>query len=372
MQSRAINVSLPHTLLQAIKNITKHESYEQYGAKIILIACVYVIFAKVGLSLALSTKQVSTVWPPTGIAMAIMLLMGYRYWPGILIGAFVANSLTAEPLFVAAIIGIGNTLEAVAGAYLIKHFIHSKNILDKIFNVVWFVILAAVLSTIISATIGVVSLALGGLIRVEQFTSVWQKWWVGDTMGALIILPLIVAWTNKRYRLIFRGHYVEAGVLFALVLVTSLVIFTHSASQSTIATPLTYLIFPLSIWAAVRFMQIGAVSVGLIVSISAIAGTLRQLGPFTNGSSIERNLIVLYFFIVVVLITSLVLASAVYQRLLSEQALKKQAEELKKSKKEILETIKSRDNLESQIKDAREKIADILDGVFSEGLDNKR
>src|SRR5258707_4101059 len=109
-----------------------------YVAKLILIAIIYFIAAKLGLSLAFSTKQVTTIWPPTGIALAALLILGWRYWPGILLGAFIVNLYTSEPWYVAGGIGIGNTLEAMAGFYLLQRIagVTAKNLLSTARNIV--------------------------------------------------------------------------------------------------------------------------------------------------------------------------------------------------------------------------------------------
>jgi len=130
-------------------------------AGLLAIATVYFASAKLGLQMALVAEQVSPVWPPTGIALAALLLLGRRYWPGIAIGAFLANATANEPPGVAVGIAAGNTLEAVVAVVLLRRSIGAVISFGRLRDVLAFVTLAAFGSTTISATIGVTSLCLG-------------------------------------------------------------------------------------------------------------------------------------------------------------------------------------------------------------------
>lgn len=348
------------------QTLLKSEPLERYLVKLGLLAVVYFIAAKIGLALALTTEQVSAIWPPTGIAMATILLLGRRYWPGVLIGAFAVNFMANEPLAVALAIASGNTLEALTGAYLIQRFIPKDQLLDKISHVVGFVILGPLLSTMVSATIGVSSLVLGGLVDRVDFGSVWVVWWVGDMIGALIIVPLIVAWGRRDYRLPIERQPLEAAALALVVLSMGLLIFSQSPSLTSPVSPLIYVVFPLLVWGAVRLTQIGAITVGTIFTAVAIWGTINNFGPFALGGQTEKNLILLHFFIVTIMVTGLVLSVAVAQRLRSEAALKQQTEELELAKQNIVHGDKWRQDLEGQVKDATQKLTDILGGIFEE------
>jgi integral membrane sensor domain MASE1 len=150
-----------------------------------LLAAIYVAAAKLGLSLAPMHKSVSLVWPPTGIALAALLLFGYRLWPGIALGAFLINASTGVGLAVAAGIAAGNTLEALAGTYLLRRLTRFRPSLERPHDVLGLVALAAGLSTTVSATIGVASLCLGDAAVWPISRTLWWQWWLGDAMGAL-------------------------------------------------------------------------------------------------------------------------------------------------------------------------------------------
>src|SRR5262249_62073153 len=126
--------------------------WKTYAVKIAVLAGAYYGTAKLGLDLAFETTSVTAVWPPTGIALAALLLWGYRLWPGVALGAFLANSWTGIPLYAVLGITLGNTLEALAGAYLLRRFAGFRPSLERVRDVIALAALAAILSTTVSAT----------------------------------------------------------------------------------------------------------------------------------------------------------------------------------------------------------------------------
>src|SRR5436190_10974591 len=171
-------------------------------SSILVLAGTYYVAAKLGLALAFSAEQVSIVWPPTGIALAAVLLFGYRLWPGIALGAFLANVPANEPLGTACGIAAGNTLEALIGASLLRRFVRVEPSLERLQDVLGLIILAAGLSTVVSARIGFPSLCLGGVklpavqrtIEWSDFGALWWEWWLGDAMGNLVVAPVLLTW----------------------------------------------------------------------------------------------------------------------------------------------------------------------------------
>src|SRR5262245_23748510 len=165
---------------------------------VLLVAALYFLGAKLGLSLAFTNKSVSPVWPPTGIAIALTLWFGYRALPGVLLGALVANyALTDVSVLTAAGISIGNSLEAYIAVWLLRRFVRLRNPFNRTVGVLKFVVFAAIFSTAISATIGNLLLCLGGNELWSAFGRLWLTWWMGDAVGALVVTPLILSWLDK-------------------------------------------------------------------------------------------------------------------------------------------------------------------------------
>ena len=254
-----------------------------YAVKVALVAAAYYGSAKLGLQLAFESGSVTAVWPPTGIALAAVVLWGYRIWPGVALGAFLANSWTGVPIYGVVGITVGNTLEALVGAFLLLRFADFRPSLERVRDVLALVGLAAVLSTTISATIGVLSLLASDQISSGQFGSVWRTWWLGDLSGDLIVAPaLFVAATHWPFRRA-PGRPLEAVVLTALVVGISLLIFSTD-------TPRTYLIYPPLVWAALRFGSPGR-RFEPDRGRAAVAFTQNNTGPFAGDSPDDRLLL---------------------------------------------------------------------------------
>jgi hypothetical protein len=153
-----------------------------YMAGVVVLAFVYHYAAELGLLMAHLQANTSPVWPPTGIAIAALLLFGYKYWPGITFGVLLATILKDNPINVSIGLAVGNTLEALVAAYLIKRFLKFHNSLDRIQDVIGFTVCSA-LATTISASMGVVTLLLTGSEIQNVLWTVWVTWWIGDFGG---------------------------------------------------------------------------------------------------------------------------------------------------------------------------------------------
>ena len=279
---------------------------------IALLAIVYLGAAKLGLLAAVAHSVVSSAWPPAGIALAALVLFGMRYWPGIAIGAFLLNASSGVPLAGAAGIAVGNTLEAVVGTLLLKHVVRFRPSLERLRDVLALVLLAAAVSTMVSATIGVASLSLSGASSPTAYGSLWFVWWVGDAIGVLVFGSLVLTWASTP-----RLHQSPGRTVEALVLVLVLVVLTDALFQLPFSY--VYAIFPVVSWAALRFGPRGAVTATLVVSTLAIWYTLNGLGPFV-ASTPTHNMALLQTFMGLLAVTALVLAALMRERAVAEQA----------------------------------------------------
>jgi serine phosphatase RsbU (regulator of sigma subunit) len=289
------------------------EAWRGSVARLCLVAAAYYGAAKLGLSFAFATTSVTAIWPPTGLALAAVVLWGYRVWPGVALGAFLANSWTGVPLLVTVGITCGNTLEALVGAYLLRRFAGFRPSLERARDVVALVILAAVLSTTVSATVGVGSLVAGDEVTADSFGSVWRVWWLGDMGGDLLIAPLLLVaatqWPFDRA----PGRAVEAAALAVAVVGVSALVFSQE-------TNLAYVVFPLLIWAALRFWQPGAAAVSVAVAAIAVAFTAEGVGPFVRGNP-DDSLLLAQTFVGVAGITAMLLAAVTTERRQADAAL---------------------------------------------------
>src|SRR5262245_21980927 len=276
-----------------------------------LLCVIYVGTAALGLSLDAVSGIATVVWPPTGIALAALTLYGARFWPGIALGALLINIWAGAPVFSASGVAVGNTLEAQLGAFLLHRVVRFRPVLDRLQDVLGLVILAAGLSPLVSASIGVTSGWWGGLIPAASYGKAWWTWWLGNAMGALIVAPLVFVWSTWPRRRLPRMQLVEAGALFFAVVAVSLIVFGGLWTAPSLEV--SYLVFPVLTWAALRFGPPGVVTTLGLVSVVAIAGTAQGMGPFTRDT-VHASLLWLQAFIGVVTVTSLVLAAAVAER----------------------------------------------------------
>lgn len=285
-----------------------------------VVAAAYFGSARLGLSLTFTIKQVTAVWPPTGIAFAALLLFGYRVWPGIFLGALVANSVQGMSLWAAGI-AVGNTLGPLAGAFVLRRLVKFDNAFTRLRDV-FGLVLGAAIAMFVTATNGVVSLALGGVIPWAAFVPAWWLWWIGDVMGVLLLAPLLLTWAaDPRPR--WKGwRAAEVAVLFVALAVASRLIFSGPARYQ-----IQYAVFPFIVWAALRFGMREVSTAVVVISGLAVWGTIHGDGPFATGTFDER-LILMEIYMAVAAITALAMGAVTAERGRAVEALHRAHEDL--------------------------------------------
>ena len=281
-------------------------------AQIAAVAALYFGAAKLGLLAAVAQRVVSSAWPPTGVALAALLLFGVRLWPGIALGAFLLNWTSGVPATGAAGIAAGNTLEAVTAVLLLRRVADFRPSLARLRDVLALVTLAALASPIVSATIGVLSLWTSGMIDRAATGHLWFVWWSGDAMGDLLVAPLLLAWAHFPRSLWAPARAAEAGVLVASLVALTAALFRPPTGDE-------YAIFPLIIWAALRFGVLGSATASGIVALLTIWFTVQGQGSFV-GPSPTHNLLLLQMYLALLSVTGLVLAAITTERRRAEQA----------------------------------------------------
>src|SRR5262245_28339577 len=240
---------------------------------LVLLAGVYFAAGKLGLSLALVHPSATPVWAATGIALAGLLSFGYSAWPAIFVAAFLVNVTTAGSVATSLGIATGNTLEAAVGAYLVNRFANGWRAFERAQDIFRFTVLAGLLSTAISATFGVTSLALGGLAPWSSFGSIWLTWWLGDVGGCLVVTPALVLWSHESRARWTRAQWLEAiAMLLALAAVGQVVFGT--LLPEVLRFPLKFLFLPLLIWAAFRFGPRTVATAVLVLAGLSVWGTV--------------------------------------------------------------------------------------------------
>ena len=296
---------------------TRTETLRLVGI-ILVLASTYTLAGKLGLSLAVVHPSATAVWPPSGIALAALLVLGYRLWPGILLGAFLVNITTSGNAVSSCGIAAGNTLEGLVGAYLVNRFANGPHFCERPQDIFKFAVLAGIVSTTVSATVGVMSLALGGLASSADYPSIWLTWWLGDAMGDFIIAPLLVLWTaNPRIRW-NRQEVMEAAFLLLVLFFVGQAVFGGWLALNGKHYSLDFLCIPVLVWAAFRFGPRETATAAVVLSGIALWGTVRGFGPFVTGSRHE-SVLLLQMFMGTTAIMTLAFAAVVLERKRAEE-----------------------------------------------------
>jgi PAS domain S-box-containing protein len=301
-----------------------------HAGRVGLLAALYVTTARLGLMLDAVSGFATLVWPPTGISLAALLLFGYRLWPGVALGAFVANAWAGAPWPVAIGITAGNTAEAVLATYALRRVPGFRPSLDRVGDVLGLLVLAALLSPLVSATVGVASLALGGVVSFERFLPTWRAWWLGDVIGDLVVAPLLLVWLTKAETPTRRPSWPgEVLGLAALTATTSLLVFGGLSGGAASALGQPYVFFPVVALAALRFGLRGATATIFVISVVAIAATALGHGPFVRPA-LSDSLFALQAFMAVTAAMFLLVAAAVSERARAVRELEEAHGELEK------------------------------------------
>ena len=282
----------------------------RYALEIAAVMAAYFAAARLGLLAAVAQSVVSSAWPPSGVALAAVLLLGVRVWPGVALGAFLLNWTVGVPAASAAGIAAGNTLEAVAAAWLLVRVAGFRPSLERVRDVIALVVIGAVASTTVSATFGVASLWASGTVAADALRRLWFVWWSGDALGDVLVAPLLLTWVRAARP---APRRFEAAALLAVLLLLSALLLRN---------PLLYVyaVSPMVVWAALRFGSTGSATASALVAVLTIWYTLRGLGPFVTSTPTE-NLALLQTFLGLTSVTGLVLAAATTERREAEEAL---------------------------------------------------
>ncbi|MBI2071851.1 MAG: MASE1 domain-containing protein [Gemmatimonadetes bacterium] len=284
------------------------------------LGALYFLAGKFGLKLAFAHPSATAVWPPTGIALAAFLTYGRRVWPAIFGGAFFVNLTTAGTVATTLGIATGNTLEGLVGAALVERWAGGPRAFRRAPTVLSFALLAAVLATVISPSLGVGSLALGGFVPWREFGGVWLTWWLGDMAGALVVAPVLLMWiADPRIRW-HREQTIEAAILLILLLLASETVFGGPFGVGLPNYPLGFVFLPLLLWTAFRLGTREAAAMLLLLAGMAIDGTLHQTGPFVRDTPNE-SLLLLQVFLAVSSVTTLAFGALVDERRAAEARL---------------------------------------------------
>lgn len=289
------------------------------AGRVAVIAAAYFAAAKLALITASSSVYATAVWPSSGIALACLLLFGNRMWPAVWLGAALVTVTVHSSLLTATFLGAGNTLEALVGAALVRRCMDLPRSFERGKDVVEFVAIAALSSTI-AATFAVATLALVHSLPLQAWPWNWWIGWQGDATGIIVAAPLILSW-SVRSKELWPLRKIAEGVCLAFpMLAVTYTIFSDGLAEHLPSLPLTFAILPFVIWAALRFGQREVATLNALVCAMAVWYTLAGRGPFA-AASLNTSLLLLLAFVSTVVTTGLVLNAVVGERSRAIEAL---------------------------------------------------
>jgi PAS domain S-box-containing protein len=282
-------------------------------AMVASLAAVYFAIGKLGLMFSLMRPSVTPVWPPSGIAVAALLVLGHRVWPGVFLGAFAVELTTPCSLGTAFAVAVGNTLESMVGAWLANRFAGGRNFFERPWDVLKFAVLVGIVSPLLTPPLGVSTLSLDRFIFWGGGGSTWLIWWLGDLASVLVLTPLLIVWLVRPRLKWNRWKTLEFGILVLLLVAVSEAVFGNWAAASARDYLFSYLCLPFLFWAAFRFSERETLTATFVLGVVVMWGTLHGYGLFDRIAP-DKALLVYQGFMATTSIMAMVLAAVVGQR----------------------------------------------------------
>jgi PAS domain S-box-containing protein len=341
------------------------------AGQVALLAGAYYAAARLALLLAIPPGYATAIWPPSGISLAMLLVLGGRVWPGVWIGSLLANLSVEGSIFVSAAIASASTLQALAAAALIRRSVGIPYRFTQVRQVVKFVALCAVAATA-APTLGLLPLALVHPMPAGELFWNWWTWWQGDATGMLLVAPLVLSWAARGTVAWSARRALEGMVFWVLLLAAAHVVFNSGYEGSPYST--TFILVPLIVWAAFRFGQRGVITATAAVCGIALWYTLmRETGPFWSAA-LHESLLLLLAFISTLVVTGLVLCAVLDQlaaamtQLRNRQAeleshVQRRTRDLEESNRLLQEDIRERRRTEQMLTESERRFRLMVDSV---------
>jgi PAS domain S-box-containing protein len=291
--------------------------------RVVILSAFYFAGGLLGKEAAFAEGAIALVWPPSGIALAAICLFGYRFWPGVAIGALLFSFMQDRPWIFMLGTAIGNTAGALVCHYLLERFVQFKPSMERVRDVAGFVGLACLLGTTVNALFNSVSLFYTGDVTWDQLFQVTLEWWVPNAMGALVVTPIIMSFGSPSFIQWNTQLFVEAAVCSVGLIGGTAISFNSWYAYGIQNYPFAYLPYPFLVWGALRFGQRGATAGTLIVTAFSISSLLQGRGPFVTGGVERDSLMLIGTYISILAVTNLMLAAAATERKVAEEAARK-------------------------------------------------
>jgi PAS domain S-box-containing protein len=284
----------------------------KYLAQIAIVFAVQFAAGKLGDALAINSGGIGPVWPASGIALAALVLFGYQVWPGVAAGAFLLAFLSPIPHIAAAVYAAGTTLAALTGMFLLRRVVNFCTSLSRLRDALGLIVFGAFGSSLVSASTGVSLLYAAHVRGWSGFGSAWLIYWLGDSMGVLLVTPLVLTFPNL-LRIRPRVRIAEFTALLLFVTVACFIVFCDLPLIPVRLHVLAFAVLPFVMWAAIRFGVSGATLSTFFVAAIATAATVLGSGPFAKNNPFT-NAVLLDVFFAVLSVSGMTLAAAIAER----------------------------------------------------------
>jgi len=299
-----------------LKAIVKY----QQDLKILFVALGYFFFARLGYFLVFEDIYILPTWPPSGLALAFLILLGRRAWPGITIGALLANILaywntgdlaSDSVILLSSVIAAGHTLEALLGNYLIEKWIKKDQLFSKSIHVFRFLGVGFIIA-LVSAVIGTGALFYQGLFAIDEFLTRFVSWWVGNLVGILLFTPFILSFKEPFIKNFKRSQIIEV-LFFSFAFLIVIFLLQQESLRYPVQQSIPFLVLPMLLWLAFRFHLAVAMSGNIIIGLISVYMTTKGIGPFVMETP-SNAMLILQTFLGVISISTIILSATQRER----------------------------------------------------------
>jgi signal transduction histidine kinase len=302
--------------------------------KIVAVAFLFYGFAYVGYSLTFNNSTQIPTWPPSGIAFALLILLGRSAWPGIMVGALLSNLMgfwnDAELgvqglILLSAMIAVANTMEALLGNFLVKHWIKTDYPFTTANNTFRF-LFVSIFMCAAGACMASTSLYLNDIITKPEISTTILTWLISNLTGILLFTPLILAAHYFSRLSLDQETLIQLAVAIA-VAISLIFVLRIDFSNTTLARAIPFLLIPVLLWLAFRFELAIAMAIVVVIAMASIFISTKGLGPFLLDNP-QQSIILLQVFITVISVSTIVLSATVKERVIVEKKLQELNETL--------------------------------------------
>ncbi len=283
------------------------------------VAALYALSGMVVLGCCSGNGIISVIWLPAGLALSVLLLGGNRYAYSVFYGALLVNVIAVNSVWVAAVIALGNTLEALWGAWLLRRYdIFNQSVLST--RSYLQLLIVGGIASVIAALIGSATLVFSGVLERETFFLNLSYWWMGDALGITLITPLVLIWRRAPEDWLKPKRLVEFMLLFGLAFLVGRVVFMGWMHDSVGEIAQGYWMFLIITWAAMRLEAHGVVAILVMSAVMGLLGAQQGTGYFAKDIA-QTYLANYWFFMVILSVTGMTLATYFVARRRAEQSL---------------------------------------------------